>query len=74
METQQYVDVTRVRSGLRSIDSTEPERDARGDRAGRSWSDHRLASRLRRWHGLEFVERRGQPFQSTIVSDEVEMQ
>jgi hypothetical protein len=29
---------------------------------------------LRMAHGLEFVKRRSQPFQSTIVSDEVEME
>ena len=29
---------------------------------------------LRMAHGLEFVERRGQPFQPTIVGDEVEME
>ena len=31
-------------------------------------------TQLKMSHGLEFVERRGQPFQSTIVSDEVEME
>src|SRR6185295_8757904 len=30
--------------------------------------------RLRILHGLKFVERHGQPFQSAIVSDKVEMQ
>jgi hypothetical protein len=29
---------------------------------------------LRMTHGLEFVQRRGQPFQSAIVSDHVEME
>ena len=33
-----------------------------------------MSTRLRMAHGLEFVKRRGQPLQSTIVSDEVEME